>query len=39
MPKYVLKANWAILFRLLWKYNYISQTLFYQDENLPKNNL
>ena len=21
------------------KYNYISRTLFYQDENLPKNNL
>ena len=31
MPKYVLKLNWAIIFYLLWKYNYIS--LFYQDEN------
>ena len=38
MPKYELKAIWAILFCLLWKYNFLSRTLFYQDENLPKIN-
>ena len=39
MPKYVWKRIWAIPFHLLWKCNYIPRTLFYQDENLPKNNL
>ena len=39
IPKYVSKANWAILFFSLWKYNYISRTLFYQDEKRPKNKI